>query len=343
MKTYLSYMLKKNQRINNMKLFAFLIIFNLYPSTLLINAQTNELKKSRAGLLWKITGNGLNKTSYIFGTMHTVDESFIDKVPNFRNAIKNTTQTLYERDILSEKPNDILKMEKSFLMPKDTTYEMMIDKEDYKYLDSVMKRNTTLVYTNYKPLFWYDVISRYKKNSDAVNSGIYNIIDMAILKQTKDIYHHSIVYIEPKDAVNPIYEKWWSFWYNQPLKFQMYVLLNEVKKINEKSNDSVYINLKYAYENQDIEEVSELLQKNSEEKRFNTLAKDSSLFTQNIIKNQNAFMYNLGDGRTLNWLPKVEQEIKLTSSFIVVGLGHMIGENGLINQLRKKGYTVEPY
>ena len=30
------------------------------------------------------------------------------------------------------------------------------------------------------------------------------------------------------------------------------------------------------------------------------------------------------------------------SCFIAVGAGHLAGENGLINLLKKQGYTVEP-
>jgi uncharacterized protein YbaP (TraB family) len=52
--------------------------------------------------------------------------------------------------------------------------------------------------------------------------------------------------------------------------------------------------------------------------------------------------YNLLTRRNYNWMPKIEQSIKKESSFIAVGCGHLIGEDGLIKLLQDKGYVMEP-
>ena len=46
--------------------------------------------------------------------------------------------------------------------------------------------------------------------------------------------------------------------------------------------------------------------------------------------------------RNENWIPKINDAIKEEPCFIAVGLAHIIGENGIINLLRKQGYTLEP-
>jgi uncharacterized protein YbaP (TraB family) len=51
---------------------------------------------------------------------------------------------------------------------------------------------------------------------------------------------------------------------------------------------------------------------------------------------------NYVDGRNQLWLPRIEAAMKEGSCFIAVGCGHLPGYNGLITQLRKKGYTVTP-
>ncbi len=48
------------------------------------------------------------------------------------------------------------------------------------------------------------------------------------------------------------------------------------------------------------------------------------------------------DKRNLNWLPKITVAIKKESCFFAVGASHLAGNNGLINLLRKEGYTVTP-
>lgn len=48
------------------------------------------------------------------------------------------------------------------------------------------------------------------------------------------------------------------------------------------------------------------------------------------------------DGRNKLWLLRIEDAMKEGSSFFAVGCAHLPGYNGLISQLRKKGYTVTP-
>ena len=45
--------------------------------------------------------------------------------------------------------------------------------------------------------------------------------------------------------------------------------------------------------------------------------------------------------RNREWMPKLEAHIKRGHSFIAVGVGHLVGDRGLIAMLRKRGYTVE--
>jgi uncharacterized protein len=49
------------------------------------------------------------------------------------------------------------------------------------------------------------------------------------------------------------------------------------------------------------------------------------------------------DKRNLNWLPKIKDAIKKESCFFAVGASHLAGNNGLVNLLRKEGYSVTPY
>jgi uncharacterized protein YbaP (TraB family) len=48
--------------------------------------------------------------------------------------------------------------------------------------------------------------------------------------------------------------------------------------------------------------------------------------------------------RNNNWLPKIERLIQHNESkFILVGALHLAGEEGLLEQLKRKGYQVKPY
>ena len=46
--------------------------------------------------------------------------------------------------------------------------------------------------------------------------------------------------------------------------------------------------------------------------------------------------------RNANWVRQLNVIMKNKSVFVAVGAGHLPGENGLINLLKKEGYSVKP-
>ena len=46
------------------------------------------------------------------------------------------------------------------------------------------------------------------------------------------------------------------------------------------------------------------------------------------------------DVRNANWIPVIEKQISKEATFIAVGAGHLGGTNGVLELLRKQGYTV---
>ena len=48
------------------------------------------------------------------------------------------------------------------------------------------------------------------------------------------------------------------------------------------------------------------------------------------------------DNRNADWLTKMPGIMNEKPTLFAVGAGHLLGENGALNLLRKAGYTVEP-
>ena len=48
------------------------------------------------------------------------------------------------------------------------------------------------------------------------------------------------------------------------------------------------------------------------------------------------------DNRNRNWVEQLSKIMPKTSVFVAVGAGHLPGEMGVIELLRKAGYTVRP-
>jgi len=74
-------------------------------------------------------------------------------------------------------------------------------------------------------------------------------------------------------------------------------------------------------------------------KKFNELVE---LNIKKFPKLKNMY-YKLVDERNVNMANKIDDFIKTTPKtyFVVVGAAHLVGERGLINLLRKKGYTLK--
>ncbi len=64
--------------------------------------------------------------------------------------------------------------------------------------------------------------------------------------------------------------------------------------------------------------------------------------TQEELGDVDNFSDNFLNKRNQNWIPKIEEIAKENSSFIAVGAAHLMGDKGVINLLREKGYTVTP-
>ena len=66
----------------------------------------------------------------------------------------------------------------------------------------------------------------------------------------------------------------------------------------------------------------------------------------NIIKSEStdieSFQYNFIEKRNQNWISVIEKTINTEPTFIAVGAGHLYGEKGVINLLKKQGYDVNP-
>lgn len=76
-----------------------------------------------------------------------------------------------------------------------------------------------------------------------------------------------------------------------------------------------------AYEAQDLDKMSELSSKDNEHPEF---------------------MEALVDKRNAEWLQKLPSIMNDAPSFIAVGALHLAGDKGIIEGLRKAGYTVTP-
>lgn len=92
--------------------------------------------------LWKVSGKGLEKPSYIFGTYHLSPLSIKDSIAAMPQAMSETAQ-VYGEVVMSEMatPAFMQSMQQQMMMPKDTTLQSLFTPEQYEEVGKAIKEN----------------------------------------------------------------------------------------------------------------------------------------------------------------------------------------------------------
>ena len=325
-----------------MKIIKKLLVITLL-SSILSQAQVTETPvKLEDALLWEISGNGLQKSSYLLGTMHTVEFSFMfDSIPGMRKVLSAVEQVATEIDMValdSIRRKIPYVSDDCFLMPSDTTYSMLYSAKDFFYVDSVLSAGNAR-YAERTPVFWQDIYvsynlrlrsSKQKKKNMTMD---YFVLLSAHQNSKKTFFLETIEEIANKDKKAHISR------YKAGLKEQAAKLLFILK-----NTDMIY----NIYDHLDsIYRVRKLSQFNYEDliKKSVAVASNGQITELDTKANyfQNEHNSILVKERNNSWMLKIPELINQGSTLIAVGAMHLPGNAGLMNQLRKMGYNVKPY
>lgn len=297
----------KNSLTAMKKIFALLMFFCI---TLGVNAQ----------LLWKVSGNGLDKPSYIFGTHHVAPLSMKDSIAGMTEAMNGTSQ-VYGELVMEDmmKPEMLMKMQQAMMLPTDTTLKSLFTQAQYDSIASVVKENIGM------ELAMFD-----KLKPAALNAQLAVVLSVKALKgynpqEQLDTWFQT----QAKQAGKKVggletMESQINILYNsQSLKRQAQQLYCSATHIDY--GIDMTRRLAEAYLNQDLDKLLEI----TEEKMGN--ACDST------PEEEEALIY----GRNANWAKQMPGIMKQASTLFVVGAGHLPGEHGVLKLLEKQGYTVE--
>ena len=93
-----------------------------------------------AQLLYKISGNGIGKTSYIVGTYHLAPASFADSIPGAREALDAVEQVCGEVDMAEMQSMDgVQKVMAAMMLPDGKSLSDILTEEELGKLNAFMK------------------------------------------------------------------------------------------------------------------------------------------------------------------------------------------------------------
>ncbi|MBC8754546.1 TraB/GumN family protein [Kordia sp. YSTF-M3] len=293
-----------NKKLSLLILCVLTVFISCNSSKSIVN--TSKGPKLEKSLLWKITGKDIKKPSYLYGTIHlTCDYEFTDKL---KKAFDETDRLVLEIDMSN--PNLQMDMMKFIFMEDGKTIKGLLNEDDYKTLADFFKEQVGMdlkLFDKMKPLAITSTITAKMAVCD--NGTAY---DMEFMKVSK-AQNEEVIGLETIADQMKVFD-------DIPYEDQLKTLVEMAKEGMEESKKGFEEMTRY-YNAEDLEGLLKVT-------------------TEQGLEGD--FQESLVDQRNRNWIPLIEKITAEAPTFIGVGALHLPGEQGVINLLRKQGYTVVP-
>lgn len=276
-----------------------------------VKAQTgdNIFKTDTTGntLLWEISGNGLQKPSYLFGTFHLLCKDDIHFSNALKQAISNSDELYLELDM--DDPATLLGALTLMNMKDGKKLKDLYTEDQYKKISDFFRDSLKTpigMFQRMKPEFLMALI--YPKMMPCKSASSVEESVMALAKGAgKEVNGLETMAFQASVFDSIPYEK------------QATELLNAIDSF-ERSKTEFGIMLA-AYKNQRLDEM-EVMMKNPE---------------FGVADNMDVLL----DNRNKNWVLQLKKIMKKNPVFIAVGAGHLPGKNGLVALLKAAGYKIK--
>lgn len=271
-----------------------------------VASNTSSVQKS---LLWKISGNGLEKPSYLFGTIHMLCEDDALLSPNMKSAIRNTDEVYLELDL--DNMLEMLGAMSKLKMTGDTTLRDILSEKDYnkvkEYFESKQSMIPFSMLETFKPILAASTLQEGDLPCDATAA-----MEEVIMREAKE-HQKTISGLETMSYQAGMLD-------SIPYRLQAQQLVSYIDS-SGKSDASEIKEMLAAYKEQDLVKLEAIINKSDA---------GISKFTEILLYNRNR-----------NWVKKLKTLMPGKSLVVAVGAGHLPGDQGVISLLKKEGYTVE--
>jgi uncharacterized protein len=260
-------------------------------------------------LLWKISGKNLKKPSYLFGTMHVLcaDEAALSK--DLKSAIAFCDEVYFE--IKLDDMAGMLGAMKYMMMNDDKKLSDILSPGDYEKVKDYFAKHASMLpfgmLERFKPLLISSLIEEEDMDCKTTDG-----MELSIMKEVNPL-NKPIRGLETVEFQAGLFD---SIPYIQQAKELMSYIdsADEYKKLT--------LELAQLYKKQDLDQIDELSRKGD--------------------PGMDGYMDLLLYDRNRKWARDLDTLLPRKSLLIAVGAAHLPGPRGLIDLLRKDGYTLKP-
>lgn len=273
-----------------------------------------QVTENRPGIFYAITGKGLKDTSWLFGTFHLVNNSYLSEVPQAMESFNKARGVVVEIVIDSSE----LQATQQYGISKDKKLTDVLDKPFLDSLETELKNNIGAgvdQFNQLKPMnvtLTLSIIHLIKNNSAQLKKYTGLPLDAYFADAGKKM----------KKTVTPL----------ETIGEQMELLFNSQSIEQQAEALKTFLRKK----NEMVKLGDQLLQ---------------SWFSHNMDAMNNIYQQTmelsgeedyLVKERNLRWMKVLPGLLQKDSQFIAVGALHLAGQFGLVEQLKQSGYTVTP-
>ena len=277
----------------------FLLVFCV--SSMVLRAQV----PAENSLLWEISGRGLAKPSYLFGTIHLICPTDFSLSDSLKSTLSRTRQVALEMDM--DDPGMMAGMMKTMNMSAGNELKKLITTQEYERLNHFFQDSVHVG------------LAMFERAKPFVLMGpLFN----TLLDCQPQSYEMALVELAGKQQSEVIgietLEEQMAIFDTIPYKDQAKMLLNLIDSLPAAKKE--FKSLVALYKAQNINELYQMTMKSE----FGMEGNDEvMLFTRNQ-----------------KWIPRIRRIASAKPTFFAVGAAHLGGERGVIALLRKEGFQV---
>lgn len=272
---------------------------------------------SDAQILYKIDGNGLKESSYVFGSHHLAPIAIVEE-SGAMNYFDHTSRVVGEIDLTIDPLMLSLKLRPFMMAPADSTLSKLISAEDMELLDEQFQKWSPVpgmklqMLEPLKPIAVTSMIAAGISTEAMPGFDSEEQLDTYFFKKGKERGMEIIGLETPEYQGEVLFE-------STPLTIQAEALVEMLR--NPEQSVEAAAKLSKAYVDRDLDAMFELSKQDDEHPEF---------------------MEKMLNKRNAEWMEKLPEIINEAPSFIVVGALHLAGEKGILEYFRSLGYTVTP-
>ena len=272
-------------------------------------SQFNRAKDNKT-LLWGITGNGLQKPVYVYGTMHLLCAKDALLSSNLKQVISDADEIYFEIDM--DDFGELLTGFKQGKMKNDTTLADLYSSDEYQRVKDFFAghgmRMELQMLNKMQPMLISALVYQAILPCEQADG-----IELSIM-QFAHQYKKEIRGLETAAFQASVLD-------NIPYAAQAKELLYSIDSVQSTASETEQ--MMKLYKEQDLDKLLDYSLKSEG---------GTTTEVQDVMINQ----------RNENWVNQFPVITKNKTLLIAVGAGHLGGKAGLLNLLKEKGYQVRP-